>query len=267
MYQPPHFREDRLEVQHALICAHPLGLLISAGPGGLVANPLPFVLHAQHGERGSLHCHLSRANPHWHELETAAECLVVFQGPQRYVTPSWYATKPATGKVVPTWNYAAVHVWAEPQVIHDEAWLRRQVVDLTAVHEGRFPEPWSVSDAPPGFVAAQLKGIVGIELPIARIEGKWKMSQNRPAADREGVIEGLSAGSASEAIITSRLEPMPPKLVPTSSPASAVSQAPESKGGSRKTRPPRRLRKCSVHSVSGATPRWRCSRSSRNSGC
>lgn len=115
MYQPPHFREDRLEVQHALMRAHPLGLLVSAGPSGLMANPVPFVLHAEDSERGTLRCHVSRANPHWRELQSVEECLVVFQGPQEYITPSWYETKHETGKVVPTWNYATVHVWGKPR--------------------------------------------------------------------------------------------------------------------------------------------------------
>jgi transcriptional regulator len=191
MYQPPHFREDRLEVQHALIRAHPLGLLISGGPGGLMANPVPFLLLPELSERGTIHCHVSRANPHWRELETVDECLIVFQGPQEYITPSWYETKRATGKVVPTWNYATVHAWGKPRVIHDTDWLRANVEGLTRAHEGTRAAPWAVADAPPEFVAAQLRGIVGIEIPIARIEGKWKVSQNRTEQDRVGVVAGL----------------------------------------------------------------------------
>lgn len=191
MYQPPLFREDRLEVQHDLIRAHPLGLLISAGPGGLLANPIPFLIDPHGGECGTLRCHMARANPHWRELEAVEECLVVFQGPQDYVTPSWYATKQETGKVVPTWNYATVHAWGRPQVIADAAWLRRQIGDLTLSREGKRAQPWAVGDAPDDFIAAQIKGIIGVEIPISRIEGKWKMSQNRPAADRAGVIAGF----------------------------------------------------------------------------
>jgi transcriptional regulator len=179
MYQPPHFREDRIEVQHALIRAHPLGLLVSAGPGGLMANPVPFILHAGNTERGTLHCHLSRANPQWRELGATDECLVAFQGPQEYITPSWYATKRETGKVVPTWNYVTVYVWGTPRVIEDADWLRRNVEALTRTHESARAAPWQVNDAPPEFVAAQLRGIVGVEIEIARIEGKWKVSQNR----------------------------------------------------------------------------------------
>ena len=119
------------------------------------------------------------------------ECLVVFQGPQDYVTPSWYATKRETGKVVPTWNYVTVHAWGRPRVMNDDAWLRRQIEDLTASREAQRAEPWLVSDAPEDFVAMQMRAIVGIEIPIPRIEGKWKMSQNRPEADRAGVIAGF----------------------------------------------------------------------------
>ena len=176
MYQLPAFREDRLEVQHALIRAHPLGLLISAGPGGLMANLLPFLVDADRSERGTLRMHMARANPQWRELETLEECLVVFQGPQDYVTPSWYATKRETGKVVPTWNYATVHAWGRPRVINDADWLRRQLDDLTLSREGIRPAPWKVDDAPADFVAMQMKAIVGVDIPISRIEGKWKMS-------------------------------------------------------------------------------------------
>jgi transcriptional regulator len=184
MYQPPHFREDRLAVQHALIQTHSLGLLVTAGPGGLQANHVPFLVDAGGSEHGTLRAHLARANPQCGELAAVAECLVVFQGPQQYISPSLYPTKREHGKVVPTWNYITVHTWGRPQVIDDAAWLRRQVEDLTSHKEGSRAAPWTVSDAPEPFVAAQLKGIIGIEIPIARIEGKWKVSQNRPAVDR-----------------------------------------------------------------------------------
>ena len=193
MYQPLHFREDRLAVQHALIRRHPLGLLVSAGPGGLMANPVPFLIDADASARGTLRCHLARPNPQWEELAAVDECLVVFQGPQDYVTPSWYATKRETGRVVPTWNYAVVQAWGRPRVIEEAGWLRRQLDDLTRLGEGPRPAPWAVEDAPAPFVAAQIRGIVGVEIAIARCEGKWKMSQNRPKADRRGVAEGYRA--------------------------------------------------------------------------
>ncbi|MDE2472105.1 MAG: FMN-binding negative transcriptional regulator [Bradyrhizobium sp.] len=201
MYQPPAFREDRIEVQHQLIRAHPLGLLITAGPAGLLANLFPFLVDSQGTGKGTLRLHIARANPQWCELEAVEECLVVFRGPQDYVTPSWYETKRETGKVVPTWNYVTVHAWGRPRVIHDDVWLRRQIEDLTDSRESLRPAPWKVDDAPPDFIAAQMRGIIGIEIPISRIEGKWKMSQNRPEADRAGVAAGFrEAGAAGEAI-------------------------------------------------------------------
>jgi transcriptional regulator len=200
MYQPAHFREERLAVQHALIRSHPLGLLITAGPGGLQANHVPFLVGAAGSERGTLRAHLARANPQLDELAAVAECMVVFQGPQTYISPSLYPTKHEHGKVVPTWNYITVHVWGRPQVKDDAAWLRRQVDDLTSHKEAARPAPWQVSDAPEPFVAAQLRGIVGVEIPISRIEGKWKVSQNRPAIDQAGVVAGLR-GDGGDAIM------------------------------------------------------------------
>ncbi len=191
MYLPPLFREDRIEVQHELIRTHPLGLLVTAGPGGLMANPIPFLVDRDGTEFGTLRAHFSRANPQARELAVVADCLVLFQGPQDYVTPSWYATKQATGKVVPTWNYAMVHAWGRPTLIEDPAWLRRQLDDLTLLLEGGRSAPWAVDDAPAPYDAAQLNGIIGLEIPIARIEGKWKMSQNRPEADQRGVVAGF----------------------------------------------------------------------------
>ena len=149
MYQPPHFREDRLDVQHDLIRSHPLGLLITSGPGGLMANPIPFLIDAAASERGTLLCHMARANPQWRELAAVPECLVVFQGPQDYVTPSWYATKRETGKVVPTWNYATVHAWGKPAVIDDADWLRRQIESLTQAREDQGRSRGRLTTRPP----------------------------------------------------------------------------------------------------------------------
>lgn len=205
MYQPPHFREDRLAVQHALIRTHSLGLLITAGPGGLQANHIPFLIDAGAGERGMLRAHLARANPQAQELAAVDECLAVFQGAQTYISPSLYPTKHEHGKAVPTWNYITVHAWGRPQVIDDVGWLRDQVEDLTAHKEGSRPAPWSVSDAPEPFVAAQLKGIIGIEIPVARIEGKWKVSQKRPAVDQAGVIAGLRGGGGDAEIMAAAI--------------------------------------------------------------
>jgi transcriptional regulator len=192
MYQPPHFREDRLDVQHALIRTHPFGALVTLGPDGLMANHFPFIVDADAAPLGTLRAHMARANDQWKALDGAQDALVIFQGAYSYISPSWYATKAETGKAVPTWNYAIVHVHGRARVVEDREWLLRHVSELTVQHEASQPEPWSVSDAPPEFVAGLLKGIVGIEIEIARIEGKWKMSQNRPAVDREGVVRGLT---------------------------------------------------------------------------
>ena len=191
MYQPPHFREEDLDTQHALIRSHPLGLLITAGNGGLIANPVPFHLRADLSPKGTLQAHIAKANGQWREIQAGAPVLVVFQGVDSYVTPSWYATKQETGKVVPTWNYAIVQVRGDARIIDDQAWLREQIGALTGENENSRPQPWAVNDAPAEFISAQLKGIIGIEIDITAIDGKWKVSQNRPVADRQGVAQGL----------------------------------------------------------------------------
>ncbi|HLW91216.1 MAG TPA: FMN-binding negative transcriptional regulator [Roseiarcus sp.] len=193
MYEPPLHRKESLEAQQALIRSQPLGLLISAGPAGLEANSIPFLLDAGASKLGTLRAHMARANNQWRSLKEAGEALVVFQGPDRYISPSWYAAKRETGKVVPTWNYVMVQARGRPRVIEDAEWLRAQIEELTRTHEGLRPAPWAVSDAPADFIAMQIKSIVGVEIEIARLSGKWKASQNRPAADRAGVIEGLIA--------------------------------------------------------------------------
>lgn len=165
---------------------------MSHGASGLTANLAPFLLAADSG-KGTLRAHLARANPQWRELAAGQECLIVFQHSGAYITPNWYQTKQETGKVVPTWNYAAVQAWGVPRVIEDPAWLRQMVGELTRKHEASQPKPWKVEDAPADYVDAQLKAIVGLEIPITRIEGKWKMSQNRPEADRAQVAAGLAA--------------------------------------------------------------------------
>ena len=197
VYQPAHFREDRREVQFDLIHRNPLGTLISHGIAGLIANPLPFVLYDGEGASGTLRVHMARANPQWQQLDGTAECLVVFAGSNEYITPSWLPTKQQTGKVVPTWNYATVHVWGTPRVTHDAGWLMRQITDLTAIQESKRPEPWQVTDAPAEYVEKLVAAIVGIEIPIERIEGKWKVSQNRNEAERTGIVAGLE-GQGSE---------------------------------------------------------------------
>jgi transcriptional regulator len=196
MYVPEAFRETSLEVLHGFIAANPLGLLVSMGARGPVVTPVPFVLAPDEGPFGTLRAHVSRANPHWRMLAEAPEALVLFQGPHAYVTPAWYAGKRETGKVVPTWNYVIVEASGQATVIHDADWLRRQISALTDRMERPRAEPWAVDDAPQPFVAAQVRGVVGIELPLAALEGKWKVSQNRPDTDRVRVAEGFAAEGA-----------------------------------------------------------------------
>jgi transcriptional regulator len=191
MYQPLPHRQDQLEAQHALIRSHPLGLLISNGASGLEANSIPFLIDPNASKLGTLQAHMARANGQWRSLSEAAEVLVVFQGADHYITPSWYETKRETDKVVPTWNYLMVQARGRPRVIEDAAWLRVQIEALTQRHESGRVAPWAVGDAPEAFIAAQVKAIVGVEIEIAAIDGKWKVSQNRPVADRAGVIAGL----------------------------------------------------------------------------
>ena len=202
MYQPPLFREERLDVLHGLIQAHPFGLIISVGPDGEpVANAIPLLLDATAGEKGMLRGHLAKANPQWKLLAETGKALIVFQGPDSYVTPSWYESKKEHGKVVPTWNYVIVQVRGSVRIHEDAGWLRDHVSALSDAHEQGRAEPWAVSDAPDSFIAGQLKGIVGFEIEIAAIEGKWKVSQNRPVPDRVGVVAGLAADDGNAAMV------------------------------------------------------------------
>ena len=191
MYCPSLFREDRLEVQHGFIRSHPLGLLISHASTGLVANLLPFVLKTGDSERGVLQAHMARENPQWRELDDQA-VLVVFRGPDAYVSPSLYATKKETGKVVPTWNYAMVQARGKAKLRDQSDWLTPQLSALTTAREATRPQPWSVADAPSDYIEAQKRAIVGIEIEIAVLEGKWKVSQNQPEANRRSVVAGFS---------------------------------------------------------------------------
>jgi len=200
MYEPPLHRQDDLAAQHALIRRHPLGLLVSHGPQGLVANAMPFLIDAGASKFGTLRAHMARANGQWRDLAGAGEALAVFQGPDHYVSPSWYATKREAGKVVPTWNYVMVQARGAARAIEDEAWLRRQITALTQSQESSRLAPWAVTDAPEDFIAAMVKQIVGVEIEIADIRGKWKASQNRSPADRAGVVEGLTADGDAEAL-------------------------------------------------------------------
>ena len=192
MYLPPAFREDDLAALHAAIRRVRLANLVTATAAGLVATPLPLFLAADEGPHGTLYGHVARANPHW-QMPAAGDALALFQGPDAYISPSWYASKREHGKVVPTWNYVAVHAYGPAEFFEDADRLLAVVTRLTELHESGRAEPWSVADAPKSFVRAQLRAIVGLRLPIARIEGKRKRSQNRSPADRAGVAAGLAA--------------------------------------------------------------------------
>lgn len=197
MYTPPAFREDDPAALRAAMREARLATLVTATAEGLVATPLPLFLDETEGALGTLYGHVARANRQW-TLEPAGEALAIFAGPDAYVTPSWYPSKHEHGKAVPTWNYVAVHAYGPVEFFEDRERLREAVTRLTELYERPRADPWAVTDAPESYVEAQLRGIVGLRLPIARIEGKRKMSQNRPQADRDGVAAGLGA-SASEA--------------------------------------------------------------------
>ena len=209
MYTPAHFAEDRLPVLQSLMRDYPLATLVTLTAGGLVANhiPLSFIPATTQGAPsgdvpgtvpiGTLRGHVARANPVWRDVDPAAEVLAIFQGPQAYVSPSWYPTKREHGRVVPTWNYAVVHAHGRLHVRDDAAWAHALVDGLTREHEAARPAPWSVDDAPADYVATLTAAIVGIEIAVTRLAGKWKTSGNQPAANRAGVAQGLAA-SASE---------------------------------------------------------------------
>jgi len=205
MYMPAHFEETRVEVLHRLIHEHPLAVLVTLGSSGLNANHIPLEIDPEPAPFGTLRGHVARANPVWRDFSRDIEALTVFQGPQAYISPAWYQTKKETGKVVPTFNYIVVHAYGSLRIIEDEAWLRSLVERLTTRHESGRAEPWKVSDAPEDFIKTQLRAIVGIEMPVTRLVGKWKVSQNRPAVDREGVVRGLSAMKDANASAMSRL--------------------------------------------------------------
>ena len=199
MYEPPLHRQDDTAAVHALIAAHPLGLLISHGPQGLLANALPFLIDAQVGKWGRLRAHMARANSQWRDLAEGGEALVVFQGPGHYISPSLYATKAETGKVVPTWNYLIAQARGVARVVMDDEWLQSQIEALTNAHESPRAKPWAVGDAPPDYVAMQKRAIVGVEIDISDLSGKWKVSQNRNESDRTGVIAGLGLEEGEDA--------------------------------------------------------------------
>jgi len=200
MYIPSFNEEKRLPVIYELMRVHPLATLVTMTEAGLFATHLPLVLHAEEGEFGMLRGHISKANLQGRSTNADVDALAIFAGPHHYISPNWYPTKLEHHKTVPTWNYAVVHAYAPIHFIEDPAWLLTHLETLTNIHEATSPKPWKITDAPADYIAGQAKGIIGIELPIRSIEGKWKVSQNRNQADRKGVVEGLADLGTPEAL-------------------------------------------------------------------
>ncbi len=191
MYLPKHFAQTDVAVMHALMRSNPLATLISHGPDGLNANHIPLQLDATAGPNGTLRGHIARANPLSKASAVDGEILLIFQGPHSYISPSGYASKAEHGKVVPTWNYTAVHAYGELRLIDDADWLLARLEALTAEHESPLPQPWSVSDAPADYIDKMLGAMIGIEIPVSRLLGKWKVSQNQPPANQASLIAAL----------------------------------------------------------------------------
>jgi transcriptional regulator len=191
MYLPKHFAVTEVPVMHAMMRKHPLATLVCHGPAGLDANHIPFLLADDSSPYGTLQGHIARANPLCKTGDLAQEVLVIFQGAESYISPSNYATKAEHGKVVPTWNYTAVHAYGRLRLIDDAEWIFDQISALTATHEASLPQPWAVSDAPTDYIEKMLGAIVGIEITIDRLIGKWKVSQNQPPANQASLIAAL----------------------------------------------------------------------------
>jgi len=193
MYAPTHFQQDRPEVLQQFMERYPLAGLVGTSAKGILANHVPLIYEATHGTPGTLRGHIARANSMWRELTDGAEVLAIFQGASHYISPSWYPSKPEHGKVVPTWNYTVVHARGRITWVRDAAWLRNFVGTLTDRHERDSASPWQVSDAQADYIEQMLSAIVGLEIAIDSLSGKWKLSQNRSAADRAGVVSALAA--------------------------------------------------------------------------
>ena len=190
MYLPPQFAQHDPAALHALMREHPLAALVSHGQDGLTADHVPLEFDAAAGEYGTLFGHVARANPLWRSA-AGTPVLALFRGPQAYVSPSWYPSKATTHKVVPTWNYTVVHAHGVLEAVEDAPWLRALVGRLTDHFEAPRPAPWAVDDAPADYVQQMLRAIVGVRIPVTRLVGKWKVSQNRSESDRQGVADGL----------------------------------------------------------------------------
>lgn len=205
MYIPKVNEEKRVPVLHRLIKTSPLASLVTLNSSGLIASHIPMVLEEKGGPLGILRAHVSRANHQWHDLDASVDALAIFSGPQHYITPRWYPSKLEHGKMVPTWNYVVVHAYGRLQVIEDKDWLRSHLEELTAQSEAEAASPWKVSDAPADYIHTMLNGIVGFQLAINRIEGRWKLSQKESEKDRQGVVAGLDTLNTPESLIMKRL--------------------------------------------------------------
>ena len=193
MYRPMQFDQPDIEVMHELIRTRSLATLVTIGSDGLNANHIPLHLSATPEPFGVLRGHVARSNPIWNDLDSDVDALAIFHGPEAYISPSWYATKQQAGKVVPTWNYTVVHAYGRLRIIDDAVWVRAQLEALTAQNEAGFPDPWAMSDAPEEFTEKLIGAVVGIEMIITRLSGKWKVSQNQPLQNQLSVIQGLTA--------------------------------------------------------------------------
>lgn len=210
MYTPPAFRVEETAEIHALMRAARSATLVTATGDGLKGTLLPMLIDTSEGPYGTLYAHLARANDQWRH-DPLGEALAIFTGPEAYISPNWYATKAETHKVVPTWNYAAVHAYGPVEFFEDAGRLREAVTRLTDAHEQGQARPWAVNDAPPEFITAQLKGIVGLRMPITRWDGKKKMSQNRNAADRDGARAGLLESQRPDDRAVAQMIPVAPR--------------------------------------------------------
>lgn len=207
MYVPAHFAEQRLEVLQQLMHEHPLGSLVTLEPGGLNACHIPFEIAPASAEapHGTLRAHIARNNPLWRNASAAIDALVIFQGPQAYITPSWYQEKQASGKVVPTYNYATVHAYGPLHIVDDAAWLHALLERLSQRHEATRARPWQLGDAPPDYIEKLLSAIIGIEIPLRRVSGSWKVSQNRSGVDRTTIAAGLRALGDADSVAMANL--------------------------------------------------------------
>ena len=204
MYEPRHFQQNDRAALQALMRAHPLAMLVTSSTAGLSADPIPLLYDAEDGEHGSLVGHVARANPLWKHA-AGQPVLAVFGGPQAYISPNWYPGKAETHKVVPTWNYAVVQAHGTLEAIEDAAWLRALVERLSDTHEAAMPAPWSVNDAPEEFVQQMLRAIVGIRIPVARLVGKWKLSQNKGEGDLAALAHGLEVRGDADSLATAAM--------------------------------------------------------------